>query len=251
MRRDYQEDFYTLSESVRDPGSRQRKAKKITQILVRHVQRPLAEAVCLDLGCSAGLITSALAPRFGQMIGLDYDRLALQAIDSVTRAKAQFIRGDAMHLPLAGSTVDVVICAQVYEHVMCPELLFDEIYRVLVPRGYVFFSGPNWLFPIEPHYSVPLLHWLPSHLADAYLRMTKQGSHYYERSRHIWGLHRLVGQFVINDVTREVLEDFYLSERPTLRWLVQRIPKGIWKLLTPFLANYNWVLHKPNVDIED
>lgn len=250
MNRGYQDDFYSFSEKVRDPHSRQRKAEKIIQVLTRHIDLPLPQATCLDVGCSAGLITSALAPHFGKTVGLDYDRVALQAIDSAARAEARFIRGDVMHLPLCNSTVDVIICAQVYEHVPDPATLFEEIHRVLVPGGKVFFSGPNWLFPIEPHYFLPFLHWLPGRLADAYLRLSGQGHRYYERSCHLWGLRRLAHRFIVRDVTMEVVHDLCFSRGRLLQLLIKKMPRMIWVLLIPFLPNFNWILYKPEVDIE-
>ncbi len=63
--------------------------------------------------------------------------------------------------PLEDESCDLVICAQVYEHVPDDRRLAEEVYRVLKPGGVVFFSGPNWLFPIEGHYHLPFLHWLP------------------------------------------------------------------------------------------
>lgn len=245
MGRGYQEGFYTLSERVRDSASRQRKADKIIQALIRYAHHPLSSAVCLDIGCSSGIITSAIAPLVGKMLGLDYDEIALQATDPAARARVQFIRADAMCLPFGDNMVDVIICAQVYEHIPDDELLFKEIYRVLTPGGLVFFSGPNWLFPIEPHYFLPLLHWLPRQLADIYLRLAGQGDHYYERLRHLWGLRQLVHRFVIRDITLEVLQNFCLPEVRGLKWIVRNIPMVVWKLLLPFFPNFNWILYKP------
>lgn len=244
MGRGYQEGFYTLSERVRDPVSRQRKADKIIQALTHYAHHPLSSAVCLDIGSSSGIITSAIAPPFGKVIGLDYDEIALRATNPAARARVQFIQGDAMSLPLGDNMVDVIICAQVYEHVPDDELLFEEIYRVLKPGGLVFFSGPNWLFPIEPHYFLPFLHWLPERLADIYLRLTGRGDHYYERSRHLWGLRRLLHRFVIRDITLEVLQRFYLPEIRGPKWIVRNTPTVVWKLLLPFFPNFNWILYK-------
>ena len=117
MGRGYQESFYTLSERVRDPVGRRRKADKIIQALIRYARRPLSSAVCLDIGCSSGMVTSAIAPFFGKVIGLEYDEIALRATEPAARAMVQFIRGDAMYLPFDDNSVNVIICAQVYEHV--------------------------------------------------------------------------------------------------------------------------------------
>lgn len=245
MGRGYQESFYTHSERVHDPVSRQKKADKIIQALIRHTRCPLSSAICLDIGCSSGMVTSAIASSFGKIVGLEYDEVALRATGPAARAMVRFIRGDAMCLPLGDNSVNAIICAQVYEHVPDDGQLFREIYRVLTPGGLVFLSGPNWLFPIEPHYFLPLLHWLPGRLADAYLRLTGQGDHYYEQSRHLWGLRRLLCRFVIHDITLEVLHDSYLRETRGLKWIVRGTPTAVWRLLLPFFPNFNWILYKP------
>jgi SAM-dependent methyltransferase len=150
-----------------------------------------------------------------------------------------------MALPLADESVAFVVCAQVYEHVPSDVQLFAEIHRVLRPDGIVFFSGPNWLFPVEPHYFLPFLHWLPRPWADAYLRMTGKGNHFYERSRHIWGLRRVLRRFRIRDVTVEVLQQFHLqgASNPLARCL-SRVPAAAWRILVPLFPNFNWLLTK-------
>lgn len=206
---------------------------------------PLSTAICLDLGCSSGVITTALSRLFARTIGLDYDQLALKNIDAAAFRSASFLRGDAMSLPLADRSIDAIICAQVYEHVPDDQALVAEIYRVLKPGGIVFFSGPNKLYPIEPHYFLPFLHWLPEKLADGYLRLLGKGDHYYERSRTLWGLQKLWAQFTICDVTVQVLKwKTRQTGSPASSQSLGRLPDWVWRLLLPVFPNYNWILYK-------
>jgi SAM-dependent methyltransferase len=156
------------------------------------------------------------------------------------------MRGDAMSLPFASETIDVVICSQVYEHVPDDIRLFSEVYRILKPGGIVFFSGPNRLFPYEFHYSLPFFHWLPGPLADLCLRVLGRGDHFYEHLRTIWSLRRALSKFEIQDLTVD-----FLSKNPRVvvpeRWagLISHVPGFVWKLLTPLVPNFNWLLYKP------
>lgn len=242
MRRSYQKGFYQICPQVRDPYSRREKAEKILHMLIQHTNFPLSSATCLDIGCSSGMISHTLAPFFRAMVGLEYDESALSAADQDARKHVQFILGDAMNLPFKSNSFEVVICTQVYEHVPDDELLFVEIWRILKVGGVVFFSGPNWLFPIEPHYHLPFLHWLPPLLADAYLQISGRGVHYYERLRHFWGLRRLVKQFAVLDVSKEVLLMKFGGSR--LAKLLRHLPGILWKILIPFYPNFNWILIK-------
>jgi SAM-dependent methyltransferase len=241
----YQPGFYAKSSGVRDRDSRLRQAAKISYILTGLAGYPLNSATCLDLGCSSGTITGALAPLFATTIGLDYDTTALRNPEPGHLQTFSLVAGDAMHLPLGDASVDVIICAQVYEHVPDDTVLAAEMFRVLSPGGVVFFSGPNKLFPIELHYHLPFLHWLPDGLADRCLQILRRGDCYYERSRTLWGLRRLFQQFAVRDVTFEVLRRYIHLMRNRYMSALLRVPSRVWAALLPFFPNYNWILWKP------
>lgn len=239
--RGYQEGFYISCKRVRDPVSRRRQAAKIAYILLRHSDLDLSRSICLDVGCSSGIITFEISSLFRVTIGLDYDKDALASTDPNVRTRIPFVRGDAMRLPIRNESVDVVVCAQVYEHVPDPKILVSEIYRVLSPGGVVFFSGPNWLFPIEPHYLLPFLHWLPSSLANLYIRLACGQSRYYEHLLPYWRLRQLFRDFQVKDVSVEILRTFYIQENRFLRL----IPDAIWDKLKIFFPSFVFVLKKP------
>lgn len=243
MTRGYQKAFYAHSKAVRDPLSRKKQAEKIAWVLEHFVATELSPTECVDIGCSSGIILSTLLSKFDRAIGLDYDSMALHTISREARKKALFIHGDAMNLPFADASCAVVICAQVYEHVPNAQTLFDELYRILRPGGVVFFSGPNWLFPIEPHYFLPFLHWFPERWANAYLRLAGKGQYYYERSFSYWRLRRMLNKFQIEDVTLEVLR---FQSRQARGWhtLVTSLPQRFLKWLLPVFPNFNWLLYK-------
>ena len=243
--RGYQKGFFEGHEGVRDLEGRQRKARKIARALREHADFPLEQAVGLDVGCSSGLIAAELAPLFRLLLGGDYDLPALRHAPKLQDGSLAFAQVDAMRLPIDDGVIDVVICAQVYEHVPDDTRLAAEVYRVLRPGGIVFFSGPNWLYPIEPHYFLPFLHWLPERLAGAYLRLFGKGDAYYERSRSWWGLRSLWGRFEIHDLTLDLLKQRpdELTLNRGLAWL-QRAPDGVLRPLVPLMPNFNWILRK-------
>ncbi len=239
--------FYSQFSKLHDINSRHFKAEKIIN-LMKEIKDDLGSLDCLDVGCSSGLITSKIQPFFHRMVGLDYDLDGISVITEEQRLATVFIRGDAMRLPFPDQFFGAIICAQVYEHVPNDLILFDEIRRVLKSEGMIYFSGPNKLYPIEPHYFIPFLHWLPEKLANSCLRLLRKADIYDVRSRTFWGLRKILNDFMIYDMTIPFLR-FSTINRNDIAGKLLRVllgkPKPVIKFMIPLLPNFNWILIKP------
>jgi SAM-dependent methyltransferase len=226
-----------------DAGRREQ-ADKIAALLGEFSPRPLGELTCLDIGCYAGQITARLAPLFAATCGLDYDGQALRHARPDPGRRLDYVRADAMRLPFRDGSFSLVLCTHVHEHVPDDRQLFAEIGRVLEPGGIVFFGGPNWLFPVEPHYFVPFLHWLPQRLADRRLQRLGGPPHYYERLRTIWSLRRLFRDYEIVDLTPLVAARRLQALDSWWGRLARRLPHAILARLTPVMPSFNLLLRK-------
>lgn len=245
--REYQENFINIYANFQDSSNRLRKAGKFNYILRKlGVHDP--EGTCLDTGCSNGIITNSLSPLFKHVIGVDIDLTALHLLQESEVPNTSYAFGDAMALPFEKDSFEAVVCSQTYEHVPSSAQLFREIDRVLKEDGVLIFSGPNKAFPIEPHYYLPFLHWLNEKMADTYLKLTRKGTHYYERSRTYWDLARVFKDYEIIDVIKYVLEYYsQTSPKGLTRWAnkyASKLPIFVLRLLSPFMVNINWILIK-------
>jgi ubiquinone/menaquinone biosynthesis C-methylase UbiE len=86
------------------------------------------------------------SPYFYRFAHLAGDYIVVDLTDSLPEGEARPIRqlgGAAEHIPLADSSVDVVLCNQVLEHVIDPVRATAEIYRILRPGGRFFGSVPH------------------------------------------------------------------------------------------------------------
>jgi 2-polyprenyl-3-methyl-5-hydroxy-6-metoxy-1,4-benzoquinol methylase len=229
---------------------RARKAKKISSILQDYCDGDLKHLTCLDLGCSRGVISSHLAGYFKLVIGIDVDSVALKsAQESKSQALTSpfFISGSGYNLPFTEGGFDIVICAQVYEHVSSPNNLVQEIARILKPGGLCFFSGPNRLAIMEEHYWLPFLSWLPHSLASLYMKLMHRGSVYDAFPLTYWQLSHLWSDFKIHDYTLRMLREpsrFSVDERVEKYTLIKKIPDWLLNALRPFYPNYNWIVVK-------
>jgi 2-polyprenyl-6-hydroxyphenyl methylase/3-demethylubiquinone-9 3-methyltransferase len=93
---------------------------------------PRPGAVLLDVGCGAGLLAPHVAGKGYRHIGVDLvaSALGLAADHGVTP-----VQGDALRLPVADNSADVVSAGELLEHV--PDLpgTVAEVCRVLRPGG--------------------------------------------------------------------------------------------------------------------
>jgi SAM-dependent methyltransferase len=110
----------------------------------------------LDLGCGAGRHAFEAARRGGQVIALDMDRAELEQVSAIAAAMAEsgelqvpaaitVSAGDATAMPFPDDTFDIVIAAEVMEHIPADQVAIREVARVLRPGGVAAVTVPAWL----------------------------------------------------------------------------------------------------------
>ncbi len=110
----------------------------------------------VDVGCGTG----GALERFNRTNPIT----AVDLIDTTEELRqfpnVMYAKGDGCNLPFPDRTFDVAFCNSVIEHVPTEdrERFSAEIRRV---AGRYYVQTPNKWFPIEPHYMVPLVQFLP------------------------------------------------------------------------------------------
>lgn len=186
------------------------KAERTLKILKTYKK---TDAVLLDVGCSTGLTLGFIAKEFKNTTGYDIDPGAIAVAKARFQKlglKSKFILGNGEKIPLPANSVDIVTAIEVFEHIEKPLLLLAEIGRVLKPEGILHITTANRLWPIEPHYHLPFLSYLPPQIADLYVRITKRGQGYADIKLPTYNqFYRTAAKyFLIKDVTLEVIKDY-------------------------------------------
>lgn len=104
----------------------------------------------LDLGCGGGFMAEPLARQGARVIGVDPSAPAIAAAQRHAEENGLSIDyrvGTGEHLPVDDSSVDIVVCVDVLEHVRDLDAVIGEIRRVLKPGGLFLFDTINrtWL----------------------------------------------------------------------------------------------------------
>lgn len=131
----------------------------------------IAGRTLVDLGCGMGTFTIEAALRGARAIGVDPAPAAVQAArivaDAERAAGAHFIRADAVQLPLPSGAADVVLAADLTEHLDDVTLarILHEAGRVLAPGGRLVLYTPDRQHFFERLRDRGIMKQDPSHIA--------------------------------------------------------------------------------------
>jgi SAM-dependent methyltransferase len=125
----------------------------------------------LDLGSGIGGYSEQMAQEGASVISAD---LMAGAVELDPRCAP--VVGNALHVPLANESVDFVFCASLIEHVPNPQILLEEVARVLKPGGCCYLSFPPFYSPVGGHEYAPF-HYLGERLAMRLAAKRSQKGH--------------------------------------------------------------------------
>jgi ubiquinone/menaquinone biosynthesis C-methylase UbiE len=107
------------------------------------------DKLILEVGCGAyGMITYINTGCF--KVGIDPLCLRYKDFMKESSAISHLVNGTAEHLPFQDCTFNVVLCLNVLDHVLNPQVSLKEMARVTAPHGYMLFYlcayySPRWL----------------------------------------------------------------------------------------------------------
>lgn len=151
----------------------------------------------LDVGCGYGHTALELARHCARTVGIEPSRTLYEHATALGRAAGldnlEF-RPHGIEALEDEACYDLVVLDNVLEHLPDQSAAIRRIVRCLRPRGVVYIVVPNKLWPIEVHYRLPFLSYLPLALANRYLRLTGRGHDYTDASYAptYFGLNRLL-----------------------------------------------------------
>jgi 2-polyprenyl-6-hydroxyphenyl methylase/3-demethylubiquinone-9 3-methyltransferase len=103
----------------------------------------LAGARVVDLGCGGGLLADALARQGARVVGVDRSVASLRAAAGHARHGERFAAGDLRHPPLRDACADLVLLADVLEHLDEPAAAVAAAARLLAPGGFLYVNTLN------------------------------------------------------------------------------------------------------------
>lgn len=203
----YQKNYASTRPKMYEEKSRIDKAIKAEKVLKDSFIQ-LNNLTVLDIGSSTGIITNYFSKKVKKIVGIDIDQKAINFATKNNKNKnASYKVSDAMKLPFKDNTFDLVLCMHVYEHVPDSQKLFNEIYRVLKKNGVCYLAAQNAAWPIEPHYNLPFLSYLPKKFADFYIKIFTNKKEYYEHPAHYWKLKKMLNKFTIIEYNNKIFNN--------------------------------------------
>jgi 2-polyprenyl-3-methyl-5-hydroxy-6-metoxy-1,4-benzoquinol methylase len=130
----YFEDRDHLTDA-RSPFQRYRVAK------VLEIHQPKAGARVVDMGCGWGTFSFALAERASEVVGVDFSERSVafcrRRLEREPKSGLRFVQADAGATGLEGGAWDVVVAADLFEHLYPDDSarVAGEAFRLLRPGG--------------------------------------------------------------------------------------------------------------------
>jgi 2-polyprenyl-3-methyl-5-hydroxy-6-metoxy-1,4-benzoquinol methylase len=116
------------------------------ELTVRSVAALGRRGDLLDVGCGDGLLMARLSPFANRVVGVDSERSAIRLAKDKLQpySNCEAIHISSYDLPFADQSFDVVLSADVIEHLQDPAHHLQEVCRLLRDDGSFILTTPKW-----------------------------------------------------------------------------------------------------------
>lgn len=172
---------------------------EILKIARLELKKPLKQLVVLDVGCGSGAYSFALERYVKRVVGVEpYKPMYDRAVRNKRRFRSNVsFLNKPIESCLLDEKFDLVISLTTIEHMPNAEESFKKIFSLMRNGGIIYLTAPNKLWPIESHYKLPFLSWLPLPLANFYVKMIGVAESYEDcsYSKTYFGMKRFFSKF--------------------------------------------------------
>lgn len=155
------------------------------------------EMTVLDIGSGFGMCSEELARYVKKVVGVEPFIGGYKRSIELNRAKNVRFVNALIENYKGDEKFDLAISLNTVEHMPVAEKSFKNAFKYMKNNSLLYITAPNKLWPIEPHYALPFLSWLPLPLANLYLQITGRGTSYKDSSYSLtyFGMKRLFNRF--------------------------------------------------------
>ena len=191
---------------------------------VAYIDGPIG-GTALDVGAGEGWATAYLRK-------LGFDAVGVERSPDVAAraAEGMVMVGNAQDLPMEDASQDFVLCNSILEHVLDPDVVMDEIARVLKPGGTAVLTTTNRWHPMTGEIEVPLFPYMPRRIKDRLWRRSGR----MHITPHYFTYSQLKAMAAVRGLRCDTTLELVLADRPGWKAAVARrvakLPGGMWVL---------------------
>jgi len=163
---DHEPFYHYYAEASRTPQTL-RRFRSIQECMLRVFAGTGGPARALDvadIGCGAGTQCLLWSERGHRVHGLDVNEPLLELAQKRAAQAGHVIDvrvGSAVKVPWPDQSMDIVLMAELLEHVAEWEPCLSECHRVLKIGGLLYLSTTNKLCPLQQEFKLPMYSWYP------------------------------------------------------------------------------------------
>jgi len=162
--------------------------REIVKTVEKYLDKKPGEINVLDVGSGRGDFSIQMAKVFKKVVAVEpfKDAYLYAKKNSPKQLKNITFKNSSIEKFDSTEKYDLIVALTIFEHLKSQKKAFNKMFSLLKDGGIIYITAPNKYWPIEQHYGLPFLAWLPLSIANPYLKLFK-GVNSYEDSSYSRG----------------------------------------------------------------